>query len=89
MRNYGVTTMTFDQLELFGDQEKTEVYQSPIIHEMIKVFGYGPINKRCQECSHLSYVEPKAGHIFHKCSMRKLDQKHHERWRACGMFTEK
>lgn len=66
--------------------EQSKLEKNP----MVRVFGYGPKEKRCKHCKHL-YSKLFANR-YYKCELRRNSNSqatdHRVNWSACSKFAE-
>lgn len=60
------------------------------LNPMVRVYGFGPENKRCKHCSHL-FKKQYAG-TYYKCDLRLSTNgpstDHRVNWNSCSKFAE-
>ena len=75
--------------DLWGDALPSEVPPTPKTNPCIAVYGPGPAEKRCTDCTHLRRMQHDK--VYIKCDLRKRTHgpgtDHRAGWPTCAKFN--
>ena len=78
-------------INLLGEEIDTDEVRAKLrkLNPMVKIYGPGPSNYRCKDCTHL-YAKQFANRYF-KCDLRRNTNgpatDHRANWPTCGKFN--